>query len=685
MSAAKEPRRRLPLKHAIVWALVGIGLVAALGGTWVTRQILASRLEHETRRRAETLAQLVALAADVSPSHAQLDHLIETWRLPDDVVRVVLFDLDTLQVLSANDLCCEASGARLLADLPDRSLATLSRDSAPVWSQHSAQRRCLLIYPAELHVLWQSEPISAAVLVELDSTRIEHEIAAAATQIVVVLLAALALLTATAYGLLDHLVLKPVQAICSAMQRRAAGDRTAYAPLSGTREIARVADTFNHLVDSVARTEANLQNYAVALESSNRALEEFSRAAQAANLAKSEFLANMSHEIRTPMTAILGYADMLCDQVSELESLEAIRTIRRNGEHLLDIINDILDLSKIEADRLEVEQIECSPFDLLSDVRSLMQVRADDGHLELTVRNEGPLPETIVTDPRRLRQVLINLVGNAIKFTLEGRVEVVARLIARDGESLLAFDVVDSGIGMDRDQMERLFQPFTQADSSMSRRFGGTGLGLTISKRLVEMLGGEIHVESQPGRGSRFTFTVRTGPLEGVAMLSDEVAPTEIRHEALAGQSSSAGGQTATRGGAPAATDLTGVRVLLAEDGPDNQRLISFLLTKAGAEVVVVDNGKKAVEEILAKRQPLDVVLMDMQMPVLDGYGATQQLRRLGYRGPVVALTAHAMSGDRAKCQAAGCDEYLTKPIDRRQLLATVAQFADTSRVAAVT
>lgn len=389
---------------------------------------------------------------------------------------------------------------------------------------------------------------------------------------------------------------------------------------------------------------------------------------------KSEFLANMSHEIRTPMTAILGFAETLLDEpeshCSQAERRRAIETIRRNGEHLLALINDILDLSKIEAGKIDVARTRCVPANLLAEVRALMRLRAEEKQLPLTIEYRGPIPERIDTDPLRLRQILINLVGNAIKFTKRGSVRIVARLLNdRPGITKLRFDVTDTGIGIAQSQIARLFQPFTQADSSTTHEFGGTGLGLTISKRLAEMLGGDITVTSTPGVGSTFSLTIETGPLDGVVLLNLPSGTRGLSQSApvLSGENS-----------LPKHFRID-YRILLAEDGPDNQRLIALVLEKAGAEVTVVANGQEAVDEVLAAEQrgsPFDVVLMDMQMPVMDGYAATQKLREYGYKGTIVALTAHAMADDRRKCLDAGCDDYTTKPIGRGHLLNVVAEHA---------
>ncbi len=412
------------------------------------------------------------------------------------------------------------------------------------------------------------------------------------------------------------------------------------------------------------QAERQLEQYAQVLEGQKRAMEQLYEAAETASRARSEFLANVSHEIRTPMTAILGFAELLLGDQSRQrlspEQREAVETIQRNGNYLLGLINDILDLSKMEAGKLEIERTECSPPQVLSEVVALMRVRARAKNLSLELELDGPIPASIRTDPLRLRQILINLLGNALKFTEVGGVRVVARL--REGpEPRLQVEVIDTGIGIGQEQLSRLFQPFAQADSSTTRRFGGSGLGLAISKRLAEMLHGDLTVTSVQGQGSTFRVSVATGPLEGVAMQDRLVAEG-----------------AAARNSGENLVELDG-RVLLAEDGPDNQRLIAHILKKAGAEVTVADNGRIAFEQALEAQQegrPFDVVLMDMQMPEMDGYTATRSLRERGYGGPIVALTAHAMTDDRQKCLDAGCDDFVSKPIQRKAFLELIAGFA---------
>ncbi len=425
------------------------------------------------------------------------------------------------------------------------------------------------------------------------------------------------------------------------------------------------------------------QMYEAAAEQA-RELAEARNAAEQSSRAKSEFLANMSHEIRTPMTSILGYADLLLHDPDILQQperrVETIRTIQRNGEHLLTVINDILDISKVESGKLEVERIITSPMQIVHEVMSFMQVRASEKKLSLKVHWDGEIPETVCSDPVRLRQILINLVGNALKFTDQGGVKIYVKLLHRDQPApQMSFAVSDSGIGLTPEQTQRLFQAFSQADTTTTRKFGGTGLGLIISKTLAEMLGGDITVESEFGVGTTFTATVATGPLDGVALSHPQ---DETFQKLLAPKPASSPPRAAGQ------KRLSDVRVLLAEDGPDNQRLIKFVLKKAGADVTVVENGRLAVEQFttdgttsgpLRDEPPFDIVLMDMQMPEMDGYTAAGILKAKRNRVPVIALTAHAMENERSKCLSAGCDDFATKPINRQGLIDCIAKWASRS------
>jgi len=424
--------------------------------------------------------------------------------------------------------------------------------------------------------------------------------------------------------------------------------------------------------------ERELKETVQALRARTAELEKLREIAERASRAKSEFLANMSHEIRTPMTAILGFADLLGEEerrtLPPTQRQEAIRTIRRNGIHLLSIINDILDLSKIEAGRMPVERIPVPLPELLEEVRSFLAPRAAAKEIFLELEYRSAVPATIQIDPIRLRQILLNLIGNSIKFTEQGGVTI--EVSHHSGREQLRIEVTDTGIGMTPEQCARIFDAFSQADNSTTRRYGGTGLGLRISSRLAEMLGGGISVESEKGRGSTFTVVVGTGRTEGVRRVQPRPGCSEaVSHDSYESTPTTGVDSTPTEGAS--GPRLGGVRILLAEDGPDNQKLIRFHLEREGAEVTVVDDGTAAVQRLTGADADFDLVLMDMQMPVLDGYEATRQLRRQGCDLPVIAITAHAMTGDRERCIEAGCDDYLSKPIEKSVLVATCRRWVD--------
>ncbi len=389
--------------------------------------------------------------------------------------------------------------------------------------------------------------------------------------------------------------------------------------------------------------------------------------AEAANRAKSEFLANMSHEIRTPMNAILGFTELLRRGYgkTERESTRYLNTIHHSGRHLLALINDILDLSKVEAGRLEVERVACAPHAIVGQALRELEIKAREKNIDLSFNAADPVPSTVQSDPARLRQIVLNLLGNAMKFTERGEVRIVARL--EPGEPpRYALDVIDSGIGIAPERLDALFEAFVQADSSIARRYGGTGLGLAISRKLARALGGDVKVKSAVGEGSTFTVTFETGPLEGVPTLEPQqlLAEHELATEAP-----------------PERWRLPAARVLVADDGIENRELATLVLSEHGLWVEQAENGQMAVE--MAMRGGYDVILMDMQMPVLDGYGATRRLRAAGVTTPIVALTANAMAGFEKQMIEAGCDVFMTKPVDVEALVRTMARLLGGERVEA--
>ena len=428
-----------------------------------------------------------------------------------------------------------------------------------------------------------------------------------------------------------------------------------------------------HLAVSLVRSDSGEPRYFISVVEDITLRKQWERDIQLArneaieaDQAKSRFLANMSHEIRTPLNGILGFTELLLrrsQRFSEAERLAHLETIRSSGRHLLLLINDILDLSKITAGEMEFRYQRCSPRAVLGEVVSLLRIQAEEKGIALELHWSQNMPATIITDPGRFRQLLLNVIGNAVKFTEQGSVKVVAGLDPHT-RRYLQIDVVDTGIGMSPEQLERIFDPFTQADSSNTRRYEGTGLGLAISRHLARQLGGAIVASSSAGHGSTFRISVDTGEM------TDDMAP-EHSSQTLVERSSTdridSFGEAVI---APEIVPVTSRRILLAEDGQANRRLIQLALEDEDCALVAVENGQQAVDRAVVEE--FDLILMDMQMPVLDGYTATRRLRQQGISTPIIALTAHAMAHDRQKCLDAGCSDYLAKPVDLDVLLATV-------------
>jgi signal transduction histidine kinase/CheY-like chemotaxis protein len=426
-------------------------------------------------------------------------------------------------------------------------------------------------------------------------------------------------------------------------------------------ELARLESSdYNSPVDPEGLGELGptLDRLQKALAAERATLKEQNDELEATAQLKSRFLANMSHEIRTPLTAILGFTEMLDDRsLSAERRTRAVDTVRRNGRHLLLIVNDVLDLSKIQAGRMTVERIPVALRDTLQDIEEVFAPRAASKKLAFDVTVDDSVPKLVESDPTRLRQILANLVGNALKFTAEGEVmiHVSAEVDAETNEALVEFRIRDTGVGLTDDAKRKIFEPFVQADASVTRRYGGTGLGLAISRQLADLLGGELNCSSRVGEGSEFVLTIRGE----VCQSSSQV---------LAGQPFRESSEV----------DPESQRVLVVEDSRDNQILIELLLKKYGVQVSVADNGAHGLEviaEAVERKRPFHLVLMDMQMPVMDGYEATKRVRKDFPDLPVVALTAHALAGDRERCLDVGCSDFISKPINRDALFRVLMDY----------
>lgn len=444
------------------------------------------------------------------------------------------------------------------------------------------------------------------------------------------------------------------------------GNFSQLAPVHSDDELGQLARSINLMVLDLKKNSEERALVQLHLEKLNDELEErvqlrtrelqkAKESADVASDAKSAFLANMSHEIRTPLGVILGFSELMASEdMTQEERLNSVEIIKRNGALLSTIINDILDLSKVEAGKLDIEREDVPFIEIVTEIDALLTLQATNKGIRLTVSSDGPIPTVLYTDPYRLRQILLNIVGNAIKFTQRGSVDVVVKLDSE--ENKLCFIIKDTGKGIDPDQAKKLFAPFTQADVSTTRQYGGTGLGLALSKKLARALGGDVRLlTSALDVGSTFEVSVDAGHPANVHLLNFE--PRKLGPSGTLSQS----------------LRLDRFKILAVDDSHDNQAIVSYFLKAAGAEVDTAENGAQAVQKAMDGNY--DVVLMDLQMPIMDGHEAILHLREKGYKRPVIALTAHAMKEERRRCLENGFDEHISKPIEKELLLKMVNQF----------
>ncbi|WP_042142714.1 MULTISPECIES: hybrid sensor histidine kinase/response regulator [unclassified Pseudoalteromonas] len=468
------------------------------------------------------------------------------------------------------------------------------------------------------------------------------------------------------------LLLTPLAQLGKASQRVGDGDLKVRLPIVSKDEMGALFHDFNHMVNQIRHYQGQLEDYKEHLEDKvhartealakmNHQLEHAIDQAKQASELKSRFLANMSHEIRTPLTAIIGFTEqMLVKEVHHIKD-NHLNTVLRNSKHLLELINNILDLSKIEAEKLEIEQQEFDLAQLIEDVNSVINVLANSKNLEFRIDYTFPLPKTIKSDITRLKQVLLNICTNGVKFTEQGYVSLAIEFIPNIQK--LKFVITDSGIGMSKNELERIFKPFEQADSSTTRKFGGTGLGLCISKNLAHLLGGDVEVASEKGIGSRFSLSIATNNQNTDIKLLEstvDLNPIKIIKQ-------------------PIESAHYDAKILVAEDNLDNQELIRLLLEHWGLNPEFANNGSEAVE--MALTNDYDLILMDMQMPVMGGQEATQMLRHTAYDGPIIALTANVMKHDVETYIEAGCNEALAKPIDKKALEFTLEKYLSLQKI----
>jgi two-component system sensor histidine kinase BarA len=474
-------------------------------------------------------------------------------------------------------------------------------------------------------------------------------------------------------------ITRPLQSLLNGVHQMAQGKLTTRIPQQSSGDLAELENGFNLMADKLElvhadmlKANANLElvvaHRTLQLEERNRELEQMSSTdqflraqAEAANTAKSEFLANMSHEIRTPMNGIIGMTHLALQTTLDARQRSYLENVETAAKGLLGIINDILDFSKIEAGKLHFERIEFPLEDVLHGVTDLAMIKAHKKGLELLSKIDADVPRTLIGDPLRVGQILSNLVDNAIKFTERGVVGIAISRVHQTPDGVeLRFAVSDTGVGLDPAQLERLFTAFSQADNSTTRKYGGSGLGLTICKRLVEMMKGQLGVSSAPGDGSTFFFTARFGLAH-----PHETGAQEWHSSEPAGQSSRADVEAVLRG----------AHILLVDDNEMNIQFATEVLGRIGTQTDVASNGRQALEKVACFHY--DCVLMDCQMPIMDGFEATRLIRADGRFAslPIIAMTANAMAGDRERCASAGMDDHITKPIDIEAMLRTLAHW----------
>ncbi|MGZ3769999.1 MAG: response regulator [Bdellovibrio sp.] len=413
------------------------------------------------------------------------------------------------------------------------------------------------------------------------------------------------------------------------------------------------------------RSEMELLKTTIELRQQQKDLQEAKNAAQVASNEKLNFLATMSHELRTPLTSILGFSELLGEENLAAEEKKGLLTrVKRNGELLTRLIDEILDLSKIESGKIEIELMDVDLQELINDVIGVLSLQAQKKGIELRFKVEDGIPKTITTDPTRLRQILSNLIGNAIKFTSKGWVQVSVK--AEPNANLVHFLIEDTGEGISSENAEKIFEPFVQADSSHTRRFGGTGLGLVLSRKIARTLGGDVNlIKSVPGKGSIFEATVELkkniGMLNGAVSYGDQKVLVQQKSENTTLEN-----------------QLNGIHILVVDDSKDNQLLVSLLLNHYGASVETASSGQEALGK--TKNQEFDIVLMDIQMPQMDGYETVQLMRERDYKKPIIALSAYAMRSDLEKSLESGFNDHVSKPINKSELIAAILKYYKNSQ-----
>ncbi|MEY3162088.1 MAG: Sensory/regulatory protein RpfC [Planctomycetota bacterium] len=612
LGIASRWRSRIAVR--VVSALVFLSALATVSVDWATYRQEHRDMLLQVDEVALTLADSMALA-------------VPDWVLNDSVPELEAYarDICNKDGVEVSFVRIQQADGKILARHPRQDHGTQAL-------QEMVVRTTKIVVP-------KANKLLGYVTVGLPVKPWRTSLEARAAQNLVLYAVLFAMITLTVAAMLRTLIGRPLHGLVEHARRIGSGDLGRPVPVEGIDEFGRLSKTMEQMRADLHRSYCELEQQNVELKKVDRL--------------KDQFLANMSHEIRTPLHSVLSCAELLVDS-SESERSAYQESLVRNAKHLLALVNQVLDFSKLQGGSFcpEIGTVELSP--ILHDVVSCMKPQADDKGLQLRLHVRPDVPRAIRTDQLRLREILMNVVGNAIKFTEIGSIVIECGMVESGATPLLEIVVTDTGIGIPVDQQDKLFQPFTQLDATMTRRHGGSGLGLVISRKLAQALGGDVSIGSAPGSGCKVRITVGVGPVADLVRHQPERTPTPAAQE-------------------PAKTTaqpLAG-RVLLVDDAADNRKLLSVMLSKAGLEVVTAENGEaacKAVKQSLDAGRPYDLVVMDIQMPVLDGCGAASKLRGDGVETPLVALTAHATEQDRQRCREAGFNDYASKPISRGQL-----------------